>query len=766
MQSVNTLFPWLFKQHFTTVYRSYIHPAHLLTLLVCASLLTLPLAGCSFFKAPLKHAIKADYDVPVVDADLRKLTDVTASMDMTASGQFKPGTYLINGVPVSFPADTTFQLELSLPIDDPKVISTREARGTLTTSRQWSVNGLPAPSRVFLDRGTVSGEVDLVRTLGAFFFDLIQPGTVDGDVRDLIQTIRIEEAKLHLREGSRMKLDQKEFHFGPDSTITLSSISVDQNFNYQGVFDANLTFLPGSKWVGERVDCYFSGGQTHLRLRMTKNNNALVLKLAHDSGPKNIISLEDCTFHFGKSKRSSSRSDLCLIDVKEMGWKHVLGEKNSDLHLLGKMDFQKTQLVLRTDIHQTAAFFPASVPATMELNIDDQCRSTHFTTEGFARAEAGRIDINKKATKLSLWLADAVVGPIEFDKLGSLQFKLVNGIARLKQLDWQGATSKFTLATAGSSTISLPDGMLLEQSKSELQPRTHMELPLTIKLGAATLRGMTSEVKLTDLRGTIKVVVGNEVQLASDMDFAIPGASFLGGQRVDVQARGLNLEVANGKSLLQLNRCALTVPTDAFEDVIKKKVPSSFHVQVNKLFTDKEEWRYRNPTAREVRVDHLDVQAMNVRPDNQIAFNATADVAVNGTVEKSKFLGKGVAPNWSELPWTLTGRVESDGLVQYKFIPKDNCADSQIEYKLSMDIPIPHDVTLDWSHVTNGLMKVIERGVIVRKVREMKVPLNLTGRLNLFSENDKLWSHFGIKDLSVISADQDCKIQFSATAHL
>ncbi len=735
-------------------------------LAVFSIILMMGSSACGMLRAPLKHTIKAEYDVPVADADLRKLTDVTASIDLIASGEFKPGTYLINNVTTTFPPDTKFRIDLTLPINDPGVISTREAKGWLTASRQWVVNGMPAPLKVQLDRGTVSGEVDLVRTLGAFFFDLIQPGTADGDVRDLIQTIQIDEAKLHLREGSKMLLDQKEFHFGPDSTITLGSISVDRNFNYQGICDANLNFLPGSKWVGDKVDCYFSGGQTQLRLRMTKTNNDLVLKLARETGPKNTIKLEDCTFHFGKNKRSRSRSDVCLIDVQELGWKHELGQKSSDLHLLGKMDFQKTQLVLKTDIHQTAAFFPTSVPATMELNIDSHGRSTHFATEGFARAEAGRIDINKKATKLSLWLADAVIGPIEVDKLGSLQFKLVNGVARLKQLDWQGSKSKFTLATAGNSTISLPDGMLLEQGQFEQKQRTHMELPLTIKLGAATLRGPTSEVKLSDLRGTIKIDVGNEVQLASDLDFAIPGVSLLGGQQVDVRARGLSLEVSNGASILKLNKCVVTVPEEAMEAAIRRKVPTSFNVKLNKVFSKEEKWRYRNPTAHQLRVNNLEVQEMELQPDNRISFNATADVAVDGTVEKTELFKRDANHSWAMCPWTVSGRVVGDGLVKYKFIPTDQFSNSQLEYNLSMKVPIPHDVDLDWSHVTNGLMKLIEKAVIVRHLRDSNVPIQLTGRVNLFSDKDKMWNQFGIKDLSLTSGHHGCKVEFSASAHM
>ncbi|MBY0549755.1 MAG: hypothetical protein K2W95_20950 [Candidatus Obscuribacterales bacterium] len=734
-----------------------------LVFILAVSLVSLT-TSCSGVRKTVTHRIKADYDVKVDDPGLLELTTVTASIDLAATGEFTAGTYTINNVTTSFPEGTKFKLQLTLPISNPKLVSTKDARGTLTTSKQWTVNGISAPLTVRLDKGMVSGEVDIIRTLGAFFVDLIQPGSDQGDVRNLIRSIRIEEAKLHLREGSTMTVGEKSMHFGPNSTLSLSSIAVDKDLNYQGLCVADLAFLPGSKWVGEKVDCFFSGGRAQLRLLVSKSGDSLFMSMDRDRGPKQLITLEDSRFHFGKNKRSSALSDTCAIDVQELSWHHKLGETNAELHMLGKMDFVKTHLLIKTDIHQTAAFFPAAVPATMQLDFDKSGRSTHFATEGIARAEAGRIDINKKETKLSLWLSDALVGPVDFDKLGGLQFKLVNGKAKLKQLDWQGSKSKFTLATAGDSTIAVPD-MMLEQS--QVTKATKLQLPLKISLGAATLKGPKHDVKLSDLNGNIQITVDKEVQLESDLGFTIPGSSLLGGEPVDVKAKGLNLSVFKGKTLLKLDRCVVSVPQEAFQEAIRKKVPTSFTVKVNKAFSKETQWRYKNANASEVKVNNLDVQHMEAKVANQITFNAAADVVVDGTVEKENlFKKKEEEQAWSTRPWTMSGRVESDGQVNYKFIPNENCSDSQIEYKLAMNIPVPHDVTLDWSHVSDGLMKVIEKAIIVRKVREMQIPINLTGRLNLFSENDKLWRHFLITQLAVKSNADDCRIEFSANANL
>jgi hypothetical protein len=240
----------------------------------------------------------------------------------------------------------------------------------------------------------------------------------------------------------------------------------------------------------------------------------------------------------------------------------------------------------------------------------------------------------------------------------------------------------------------------------------------------------------------------------------------LGAEKAQVQAKGLNFSVSKGKTHLKLARCSITIPRDALEEAIRKRVPTSFRVPVNKAFFKEEKWRYRNAIANLVRVNNLEVQQMETETPNTISFNAAADVAVDGTVEKTELFKKQLTDTWQVFPWTLSGRVESDGLLKYKFLAKPTCSDSQIEYNLSMKIPIPHDVELDWSRVSKGLMKLIEKSVIIRRVRETNVPVNVTGKLKLFSDEDNIWHHFGINNLEVKTEKDGCLVQFSASAQL
>ncbi len=129
--------------------------------------------GCAEVK-PQKQTVKADISIKVEDPVIRRITAITDRFDLEATGKFKGGSFMVHDKKLTFAPDTTFTLKLTLPIDDPKVISTKNATGELTTSQPISVNGIPAPQHLILKKGTVTGDVDIVRTIGIFIFNVLE----------------------------------------------------------------------------------------------------------------------------------------------------------------------------------------------------------------------------------------------------------------------------------------------------------------------------------------------------------------------------------------------------------------------------------------------------------------------------------------------------------------------------------------------------------------------------------------------------------------
>ncbi|HNB24671.1 MAG TPA: hypothetical protein PKZ32_19785, partial [Candidatus Melainabacteria bacterium] len=141
--------------------------------------LTLLLAGCNSLHP--RQEISVNYDVEVTDPSVKRLTEVTSNIRLVATGVFTPGTYTIGKTPVSIPPNTSFELKLAMPVTNPKVISAKDATGTFSVSRPISVMAVPVPLTISLYKGTVSGEMDLVRGMAAFFVNLLQVGVISGD---------------------------------------------------------------------------------------------------------------------------------------------------------------------------------------------------------------------------------------------------------------------------------------------------------------------------------------------------------------------------------------------------------------------------------------------------------------------------------------------------------------------------------------------------------------------------------------------------------
>ncbi|CAN5379110.1 hypothetical protein BH11CYA1_BH11CYA1_22750 [soil metagenome] len=742
------------------------------------AILLLSLTACGQKAVSQRHTISAALAVPVTDLVIRRLTEITSKIDIVADGEFNPGNYQINNMLVTIQPNTAFHLKLSLPIKDPSSISTTLATGSFETTQPMSVNTIPVPKEIQITEGKVSAEIDLVRTISAFLVGLLQASGESSDLRAMIESIQIEKAILSLRPGSVLNMGERQICIGPQSSFNFENVVVDRELNYRGRCLINLNFAKGCRWIGKKVNCDFDGGAATLQMVAAKENDELVLSLEKEKPASQKVTMLPCSFRFGKNKRSIAVSRSVAIDVRDLSWRHGQGDHYSNLHMLGLMDLKNTNLDLKTDRHETVALFPDSVQAKLEITEDESGKATHFATTGSARATEGQITITKKATKLILYLAETVIGPVSFDKSGTLQFILENGVARLKKLEWQGNKSKFSLVTAGNSSLSVPDGMLVETGDGA---GTRLAMPIAIKLGEATLKGGGSEIKLTDLTGEMNVEVDREVQISSKLDFSMPDSKLFGNQQADVKVRGLDLLSSQGKTVMTLRNCSVLVPEQAIIDAVLKQIPKRFDFTLNKQLTENKRWRYKNVIAEKVVVDNFKVTQMSAAPPNLFTFEAEADAKLDGTVEKTALIGGGKAVSetkadsnidndfdaeknsakWETKPWSLAGHVEGAGKVKYQFKPSGKGLKSQLAYDLNLEVPLSGDIDLDWSRVAGGILKFAERRAIVSHLRKITVPVRYQGQVELFAKNDSLSRNFNVLKLSVKPVNSDMQVDFS-----
>lgn len=731
------------------------------SMLLVLLLTSVTFSACSMFGLNKKEVIKADYEVEITDPSMKRITEITTNIKLNATGVFAPGTYLIGKTPVAIAPNTSFELKLALPVTDPKVISTHDATGTFTVSQPISVMAVPIPLTISLYKGTVSGELDLVRGLAAFFVNLLQVGVISGDTHQMIQSMKIKKAVMELRPGSQLKFGPKTINVAPDSTISLTDVLVDKVFNYQANCKVDINFGKNCKWLGKRVDTEFDGGNASVSGRAIRRGNQLILSLKPDSEAPAKITLKHCQFKFGKFKRCHALCDECILQLKEFNLRHTTGSDDDNMHLLSGMDLKGTNLTLKTDIHQTDAYFPGTVPASLQVDLTPGAdTSTHFSTEGDSIAQTGTIRIAKRATSLTLYLMDTKIGKVSYDKFGALEFVLEKGTSRLKRLDWQGNKSNFSLTTTGVSTLTLPSSMLLEKTGGS-EP-TKLKLPLKLEFGEGELKTPKSVIKLADLNGSLFLDVDKEVQLNSAVDFTIQNSKLLGAEEVDVKVRGIDLTMVQNRANLHLNSCNLVLPEKALAEAISKRIPDHLNLDIDKTISEDKRWRYRNAKAKSVKIDNLAISDMKAQGTGALSFTATGDATIEGTVEKGAILFK--TSEWKECPWNLEAELTGEGLVKYAFLGDTDSARSKVKYDLKMELPLPENMRLDWSKVTSGILRIAERRIIVKRLRKVTVPVSHKGEIDLFEAGDSRWRNFKLTKVSMKSKGENIQIDFTADA--
>lgn len=741
--------------------RQYV--ASCFTAFVTAALLC-GLSGCSMFPQlnTSKPVIPAVFSVKVSDPSVRRLLEAAQKVEVVARGRLRPGNYQVRGRTVTINKITDFRLTMSLPVDNPAVISTEHASGQLWTSSSVLVVGVPLPQTIELKDGKATSDIDLLRLLGTYFLNVInnQADSVKNqELTQIVDLLSIESARVDLKPDSFLKFDDKVLHVGKGSSVELKDAAIDRSLDYVGSFKANLNFLPGCNWAGEKVDTLFNGGSVILQLNANRVAGKVELMLGN-TPPK--VLLTDSTFKFGKEKRSSAHSGKCEITPTQIDWKKTEGQEDSELHVVAPMQLTNTDVAIRTKRQETEAHFQDPIPAKLSLDVTKEFRETRFSTLEPETASKATVHVNRPTTQLSLYLSDAVIDEINFDKHGEMDFSITKGTAKLDQIVWSNGQKTFKLTTKGHSTLSLPAGMNLSLNKDrEVQ---QMVLPITVKLGSASFAGPAGVLQLSDLDGALMIVLDPDVHITSQLNFTLDQCKLLGDEKAEIKAKGLDVSSVNGQARLHLKSCTVTLPQSALAKAITARLPKEKVFNVNKVVSDRK-WRYRNATVKTVKMSDLEIDRMNLKNDNQFTFKVQADLLADGTIDKGSLMAiiKSDAETETK-PWKATATVSGDGEMDYSLLPNRSLADSELSYKVDVDLGFGDDVNLDWSKVTGGIAEGLERKVITGHLKKLEMPFKFDGKLRLFKDNK--WNMIKLTKFDVDPAGSNAEIHFTADAVL
>jgi len=720
--------------------------------LVSALLLfaTVFMVGCTSAKKPELRSVSVNFTIKVKDPMLKQLTTATEQIEILASGEFAPGTYLVRNIPVTITPGTKFRFALNLPIDNPNELSIGKASGQLDTTQPLLMRGVAMPQALKLDHGKMSGEIDLVRIMGSFFFNLLQFQSPDqtegGDIQQMIGNMHIASANLKLRPDSTMHLGKNQLHVGARSSVTLTDLSVDKNLDYHGLCKFKINFAPGSAYIGEKVDTVFNGGFLDDSVAVERKNHVLTLSpLPKHPAPK--LTLNDCTYKFGRAKTSSAHCRTSLITVNKFDWANYEDDSiPSTYHVDARMALSETHLLLDFPTYSIDALFPNPETTSLQLYSDKSGHGLDFATQT-ATAKTADIKIIRPKTSIELALTDTKLGSIDFTKSGDLTFELAEGTSGLRSFLWSNGKRMFKLVTSGGSTISITEGMAMALNKDHPGAKMQGSIPLSVKLGNAQLSNSQGAVfDLTKLNGQVTVDLVGEVEMSGNAEFSIAQCQLLDDIPAEVKVKGFKL-TSGENAAMSLNGCSIVVPKGVIASMLKKQLPEEKSFDLNKEIFEDKKWRYKHGMITKLIVRNPVVESLSLTASNKATFKVSADIEVDGTVEKAGLLAtlaKDVK-KWDTKPWTATCPCSGTGTLTFNLLPNKTLVDSDLQYDVDLEMPLPQNIEVDWKKVSGGLICTVETSVISSYLNKCEpfhgtrtVPLDHKGTFKLFADKSKL----------------------------
>jgi hypothetical protein len=749
---------------------------------IIARLLT-PLALIVIFGlTPFLHACKppqseernfnANFKITIKDPLVQELARVTQRLHVTAAGDLNPGNYRINNIPINVQPGTKFAFEFALPVEPGGVVSTGNATGRLTTTIPLQVFGIATPKLVALKDGKATAEVNLLRAFGNFFCNLLQDQFLTSrtdDIKKMFKNVTVSSAVLAFIPDSTLHFDKHQFHLAGGSKIELVGLNVSGDLDYTGKCIVDLHFASNSAYQGKKVDTKFQGGTAHIVFDAERKQGLLTMKAA----PNQSISLNDCVFVFGKGKDSTMKCSQSDILLKAMNWSKKEDSVRSEMHMTADSRLEKAHLDYNGKKFGLDATFKRMLPVTLNIDKGEDGDSVEFSTDKGVMADIAQLDIMRKTTNISMLLNNVHLGPITMTKSGQFDLALEKGTSGVTSFDWKSGKKSFNIKTAGPAELSVTPGMSLVLSTAD--GATSGKLPLNIRLGSATLKSQNGFMDLRNVKGNLTIDIDTEVAFDSNLDFSIAQSSFLGDHSVNVQARGLSLVTKNGETTASLDHCTVAIPEKEISEVIDEQTPDEKTFDVNIKVYNQQKWRFRNLVVTKVIIKDPSISDIQASKEDQFGFATTGDLTVEGTVEKAGLAAvvfKHV--KFENRPWSAKAKAKGTGTVTYKVLPNKCLADTKVHYNLAMKMPLPDDVDLDWSGVSEGIVRKTEETIITAILKRIKpfkggriMPLNYSGDINMFGKSQQpILKSISISGITSEPAQDGIKVRFSAQAKL
>lgn len=766
-------------------------------LLAAATILLAPVSITSCSSIPKQTAtVDAQITVAITDPLFQKIVSVCELLTIKGSGSLKAGKYKFKNQTIEVEEGTTFELDASIGFDGKPAVDTGLAKGVLTLNKEIKLDNVPLPTRVQLENGKATVELDIARALFAALINALQQHHSDGKdnapLADLPSSIEIKEARLDLKEGSVFEFAGCSADIGKGSSIKLANVVVASKTKYAGSMSVDFKLNKNTSFTSNGMTCGISNGRIQFAANIECEEGKLKIVSVADNNSC-TLSASNCVFHSVEQNVKTSSESKTNNSPKTVSDKTTVTTKEVNINI-DKLEIAKTLDVTdapsvnfsgRAELKGTdfdVAIAPhsikGSIPSSSAVKVD--YTSTAQKTSGAVVIDQGitaqnfRWTANMAGDYLDVQLREATIAHVKADTTSGIALKLDAAIKPSK-LTWKGPHAALDLTFDKEARVSSAEPMSFSFHNSKVT--TPKSLPLDIAAGNVSIRDKKNHVfKLKNVDGNCKISVG-EKTMKVDCDASMrlsSNADVLGIPGFNAKIGKLKISATEQHAQLQLLDCLVLLSMNDLKKSITEKLPDPLVVQKEEVLLEKKQLRYRNLRIKKITVSHPSLTDFSFQKANEVSVAADADLKLEGTVEvyhqKLNPLSK-VPSSWKEHPWEASAHVKEDGLVDYKLVSGKSLKDSKIHLDTKLQIGYPDKISVDWSKVAGDTLakaenKVLQTAISGAKLfaKDKTIAVNYSGDLAVFKSADARLNAIQVKSLTMSPRGNDLAINFSALA--
>ncbi len=755
-----------------------------LSLLVLFSLLNLTgCGGCN-----LITAVPVNVSIAIKDPVFAKVFECTQELDLLASGRLKPGRYRIKGAPIEVSEGTQFTLWLKLPNRATSVINLKEATGKFTSTKEIKFHGVPMPKSIELSNGSVSGDIQFIRSLGAFLIELVNQqvspvGQNASDIAGMAEEIHIRSLVLRLRPGSKLQLPGLSLVMADGSTLSLKDLECDNRWNYTGEGDLALNLSAGSCYYSQKGEVLIELGVGKVTSRLAvscKEGIAELRSIEGGVGTDEIATKALTMTAVSGQSKSVVASGAAQLSGLDWSLIRTLGKPEAHCKVSGKMTLSAVSVQMTRPDLDVQFKLPAQLQLAFSVEQAGQDSTFRVNSPEALESKGIKLSLKRPGGPISILLDRAAIGCDLSSGPDLVKITLPKGEFEPRQIEWGRESKRVVMTMPAGTKLSLVRDVAVA-----LKPASQTfdgAIPLVFRGGAVSIKGAQQYLGLENVTGSMMLnIKNNAIDAVGKLNttLTVDGKTAGGVTKCGIAINSVHITSSSDGVLVVMEGCRIAIPRSYLEKTLRASLPAKRSFSVNKEMLEGSRWRYRNLTVRSATVSQPNLQQFKFTGSDKMSFVGEADVFAQGTVERSSAVGLlAIATGegtWSVRPWSAKTHVKGIGNVAFQFNPGSSLADSSLTYDAVLNLSVPEQLDLDWSQVSGSgdMLARTEKTVVSGALKmaqfclpEDELALRRSGKITPFSKAGAQLRSLKVESVSVRTVGDQLLLGFRSSVKL